>query len=176
LGEKAIALVKEGAELVRVERRAHDDDLEGRVRRAGRVAGGEDAAEVTEEEVRAERALVRLVDEHGGVPEEERVREQLAHEQPVRDELDARGGARALVEADGVADGRAEGRAVLVRDARGERERGDPPGLGDRDRAVGGEPGLEHVLRDLCGGDQHAQRVARCDPTHAWSSLSRSRR
>ena len=82
-----------------------------------------------EQEIHVQVALVGLVEDQRVVALEQRIALELTQQQPVGHQLHERARARAVGEADLVADEVAGGRADLLRDAMRERLRGDAPRL-----------------------------------------------
>jgi hypothetical protein len=78
------------------------------------LPGGGGLLEQPEQNVRVERALVRLVEHDGGVLGQQLVGQALPHQYAVGHVLDLGGGRGLVVEADGVADLRAEADAPLI--------------------------------------------------------------
>ena len=131
-------------ELGGVQRRRHDHKLEVGPPRAH-------ALEQPEQEVGADGALVRLVDDDGGIAAECRVRHRLAQQHTVRHVLEKRVLRRAVLKPDRVAYLRAERDVHLLGDAPRDRHGGDATWLRARDRAAPApaHPRLEHERRDL---------------------------
>ncbi len=131
-------------EALRVDGRGGDDDLEVR-------ALGQDAAQVTEQEVDVQAALVGLVDDDRVVLLEQLVALDLGQQDAVGHHLDlgvARGFAgEPHVEADLVADGRAQ----FLGDALGHGARGKAARLGVADHALFAQAELEQHLGQLGG-------------------------
>ncbi len=144
-------------EALGVDGRRGDDDLEvGALR--------QDAAQVAEQEVDVERALVRLVDDDRVVAAQQSVAVDLVEQDAVGHQRHARVGRHLVGEAHLVADGRAERNLHLVGDALGDRARGDAARLGVSDR---GAAQFEADLGQLRGlaraggpGDDHDLVVA----------------
>ena len=112
--------------------------------RSGRF--GQDAAQVADQEVDVERALVRLVDDDRVVAAQQPVAVDLVEQDAVGHERDARVFRHLVGEAHLVADGRAERHLQLLGDALGDRARRDPARLRVRDA---GAAELEADLRQL---------------------------
>ena len=85
--------------------------------------------EHAEQEVDVEAALVRLVDDQRVVAAQQAIVLQLAQQDAVRHQLDARVRSGAVGEAHLEADGTADARPQLLREARGNRARRDAPRL-----------------------------------------------
>ncbi len=97
-------------------------------------AGGEEAVEVSEDEIDIEGALVGFVDDEGGVLEEARVATGFGEEDAVGHEFDGGGlGVGAVFEADLVSDLAAEIDLEFLGDAFGDGGGGDASGLGAAD-------------------------------------------
>jgi hypothetical protein len=126
-------------EALRVDRRRGDDDLQ-----VGTL--GEDPREVAEQEVDVQRSLVRLVDDDRVVAAQQPVAVDLVEQDAVGDERDLRVRRHLVGEAHLVADRAAERHLELVRDALGDRPRGDAARLRVGD---GGAAELEADLRQL---------------------------
>ena len=116
------------------------------------------------QEVDVERPLVRLVDDDRVVAAQQPVAVDLVEQDAVGHERDAGVFGDLVGEAHLVADGRAERHLQLLRDALGDRARGDPARLGVRDA---GAAELEADLRQLRrlarsgrAGDDHDLVVA----------------
>ncbi len=125
-----------------IDRRRRDDELQ-----VG--AALEQSLQVAEQEVDVEAALVRLVDDDRVIARKLAVALRFGQENPVGHQLDVRLGTRAIGEADLVADCFAQRRPELVRNAGGDRARGDPTRLGMADQAALASPGGEADLRQL---------------------------
>ncbi|KWW40622.1 hypothetical protein AU359_01102 [Micrococcus luteus] len=131
-------------EALRVDGGRGDDHLQVR-------ALGQQVAQVAQEEVDVEAALVGLVHDDHGVAAQLRVVGNLGQEDAVRHDLDP-GGLRGLRrEADLVADRLSDLLAQLLRDAFGHGAGGDAPGLGVADRADLPESEGQAHLRQLRG-------------------------
>ena len=128
------------------QRGGHDDQLQvgtGRFLDAERAGEGDVAVEV---------AFVEFVEEDRADAAQRRVAEHLAQEDALGDVLDAGACAGDVVQADAVADLRAERDATLPRDAGGEHPRGQTARLEDDDApAFAEQVGVEEHLRDLRG-------------------------
>mmetsp|Transcript_15053 Transcript_15053/g.32129 ORF Transcript_15053/g.32129 Transcript_15053/m.32129 type:complete len:663 (-) Transcript_15053:611-2599(-) len=136
-------VVKVAAELLGVERRAHDNHLELRPQR-------EQLLDEAEEQVGGECALVRLVEHDGGVAPERRVVHRLAQQHPVGQVLEYRLGPARVVEADGVANLLAQRDAKLLRDAFRHRHGRHATRLRARDQLpIGARQRVEQKRRDL---------------------------
>ena len=129
-----------GGEAGRVDRGRGDDQLEVRPLR-------EELAEVAEEEVDVEAALVGLVDDQHLVGAQQAVPLDLGEQDAVGHHLDVRVRAHSVVEADRVADRLADLGAELLGDALGHRPGGQPAGLRVPDQAAHAEAQLEAQLR-----------------------------
>ena len=155
----------------RVERRGHDDDLErrqdvglpGRARPLELRPPQRDAPpQQPQQQIRRQRPLVRLVDDGGAVVPQQQVALELAQQDAVGLEDEARRGPQAAavvarpVGDERVARGAGVGRAELARDALRGGHDGDAPRLrGDDAQAPRpAEPGLVEELR-------HLRRLAR---------------
>ncbi len=161
-------------EALGVDRGRGDDDLEvGTLR--------QDAAEVPEQEVDVQRALVRLVDDDRVVAAQQPVAVDLVEQDAVGHQRDARVGRHLVGEAHLVADGGAQRHLHLVGDALGDRAGRDAAGLRVRDR---GAAELEADLGQLRGlaragraGDDHdlvvADRARDLVPRRADGQLGR---
>ena len=135
--------VEERRELLGVERRRGDDDLEV-------AAAREDALEDAEEEVDVERALVRFVNDDRVVRPEEGVAARFGEQHAVGHELHARLSRNLAAEAVLVADESAEGRLEFLRDAFGDGDGGEAARLRAGDAApVRAAPELQGHLRQL---------------------------
>ena len=135
-------IVEVGGEASRVDRRRRDDHLEvGPLR--------QELAEVTEQEVDVEAALVRLVDDQHLVGAQHPVPLDLRQQDAVGHDLDERVGADPVVEAHRVPDGAPDLDAELLGDALRDRSRGQPARLGVADEASGTEAELQADLRQL---------------------------
>ncbi len=128
----------------RFDRRGGDDHLQ-----IG--ASGQQAAQIAEDEIDVEAALVGLVDDEGVVAAEHGVGGDLAEQDAVGHDPDEGVGARPVGEPDGVAHRVAEFGVGLVGDALGDRARGDAPGLGVPDRPADATPEFEADLGELGG-------------------------
>ena len=136
-------------------RRRHDDGEVG--------SPWQQLAEITEDEVDVEAALVGLVDDQRVVAAQHRVALDLGEEDAVRHHADERVVADAVVEAHGVPDGGADRRAQLTGEALGDRAGGDTAGLGVPDQPGDAASGLDAQLGQLralartglAGDDQH---------------------
>lgn len=137
-------VVEGGAEGGGVDRGGRDDDLQ-----LGAFVA--ERAEVAEEEVDVERALVGLVDDDGVVFAEERVALDLGEEHAVGEEFDDGVAGCAVIEADLAADLAAPGDVEFVGDAAGDGQGGDPARLGAGDAALGAAAGGEAEFGDLGG-------------------------
>ncbi len=147
--------VAEGlGELLRVERRRGDDELE-----VGPLV--EEPAHDAEKEVDVERALVGLVDDDRVVLVEAVVALRLGEEDAVGHDLDVAVARGPVLEADLVADRPAERLAHLFGDAGGDGHGREAARLGDADAPGDAPPRLEAHLRDL--GALAAARLARDD-------------
>jgi hypothetical protein len=129
-------------EALGVDRRRGDDDLQVGPAR-------QDLAQVAEQEVDVEAALVRLVDDDRVVGAQQRVALGLGEQDAVGHQLDAGAGGEPVLEAHLVADDLAERRLQLLGDPPGDARGGDPARLGvaDQAAAVGAAPA--HRQRDL---------------------------
>ena len=116
-------------EAVGVDRRRGDDDAQVGPAR-------QDLAQVAEQEVDVEAALVRLVDDDRVVGAQQRIALRLGEQDAVGHQLDAGAGREPILEAHLVADDLAERRLQLVGDALGDARRGDPARLGVADQAA----------------------------------------
>ncbi len=125
-----------------VDGRGGDDHLQVR-------SAGEQGGDVAEQEVDVQAALVRLVDDEGVVARQVAVPLDLGEQHAVGHQPDHRGVADPVGEADRVADRTPERDVQLLRDAFGDRPRGDPPGLGVPDQPVHAATQLEADLRQL---------------------------
>ena len=161
--------VEVAAELVGVDRRRGDDDLEVGPAR-------QDALEVAEQEVDVEAALVRLVDDDRVVAAQQTVAADLGEQQAVGHQADPGVRRRPVAEAHRVADRPAERHLQLVGDPLRDRARREPTWLGVGDRlAAELEADLGQLRRlararlagddgDLVGADDLEQLVlARAD-------------
>ena len=129
-------------EALRVDRGRGDDQPELR-------APGQDALQVTEQEVDVEAALVRLVDDQGVVLVEQTVALNLRQQYAVGHQLDAGLGPDVVVEPHLVADHRPGLALQLLGDARGQAAGGDAPRLGVTDTAEDAAPEGEAELGQL---------------------------
>ncbi len=115
----------------------------------------QDLAQVAEQEVDIQAALVRLVDDQRVVGAQQRVVLRLGQQDAVGHELDRCAGLQPVLEAHLVADHVAQRRLQLVGDALGHAAGGDAPRLRVSDEAVpagaAAAPELEHDLRQLRG-------------------------
>ncbi len=102
-----------------------------------------------EGDVAVEMAFVELVEENRRDARQCGVGEHLAQEDAFGDVFDARAGAGNVVEADAVADLRAERAVAFARHAGGEHAGGQAAGLEDDDFPVAEQPGVEEHLRHL---------------------------
>ena len=113
----------------------------------------QDLAQVAEQEVDVEAALVRLVDDDRVVGAQQRIALRLGEQDAVGHQLDAGAGRQPVLEADLVADDLAERRLQLLGDALGDARRGDAARLrvADQAAAVGARPrpSAERDLRQL---------------------------
>ncbi|MNK97141.1 hypothetical protein D3C87_1174590 [compost metagenome] len=112
-----------------VDRRGRDDHLQVRPL-------GQDLAQVADQEVDVEAALVRLVDDDRVVGAQQRVVLGLRQQDAVRHQLDGRAGGHRVVEPHLIADVLAQRRAQFLGNALGRGRGGDPPGLGVADQAA----------------------------------------
>lgn len=122
--------------------------------------------EIGNEQIRAKRPLVCLVDDHHAVVAQHRVRHELAHDHAVREVLDARFWGGLFVEAHGVADEGAEGRALLEGDALREGGGGNFARLGDCDDAIPCDAAFEDVLGNLW---ERVSWVRRSNVIYGWA-------
>ncbi len=122
-------------------RRRHDDGQIGAPR--------EQLAEIAEDEVDVEAALVRLVDDQRVVAPQHPVALQLGEEDAVGHDADEGVLARTVVEADRVSDRLPDRGAELAGDALGDRARGDTARLRVTDQPGDAAPGFEAQLRQL---------------------------
>ena len=106
-------------------------------------------AEIAEDEVDVEGALVRLVDDQGVVGAEIAVALDLREQDAVGHQLDARVPRGVPLKPHLVAHLPAEPRSELRRDPGGDAARRDSPRLGMADHRAGAPPGLETDLREL---------------------------
>ncbi len=127
------------AEAAGVDRRARDDELQ-----VGPL--GQQPAQVAEQEVDVEAALVRLVDDDRVVAAQQAVVLDLGQQQAVGEQPHERLGAGLVLEAHRIADRGAKLDPELVGDPLCDRARGDPPRLRVGDRRA---PELEADLRQL---------------------------
>ena len=135
-------------ETIGIDRGRRDDDLEvGPLR--------QQAAQVAEQEIDVEAALVRLVDDDRVVGREHRIALGLGEQDAVGHQLDRRAGRQAVLEADLEADDVAELRAEFRSDATRGRGGGETTRLGvtDQSLAAGTAPATEREtdLRQLRG-------------------------
>lgn len=150
------ALVIKFAELLGVERRAHNHYFEG-IRDALPFGIGRAVPrflyrlEVCDKQVGTKRAFVRFVDNDDTVAGKERVRKKLADEHTIRDIFYARLRARRLVKAYSVSDESTNAYVLFGGDARSKRRCRNSTRLGDRDHALARDSRLEEVLGYLCG-------------------------
>jgi Tfp pilus assembly protein PilF len=108
-------------------------------------------AQQAEQRVRGERALVRLVDGHDAVARQQRVRQHLAQQAAVGEELEARVGATAVLKAHRVAHRAAQRSVALEGDAARHGHGRHAPRLRHRDGAVvASQPRGQQYLRYLC--------------------------
>ena len=129
-------------EALGVDRRRGDDDLQVGPAR-------QDLAQVAEQEVDVQAALVRLVDDDRVVGAQQRVALGLGEQDAVGHQLDAGAGREPVLEADLVADDLAERRLQLLGDPPGDARGGDPARLGVADQAAAVGPAAAHRQRDL---------------------------
>ncbi len=127
------------AEAAGIDRRARDDELQ-----VG--PPGQQPAQVAEQEVDVQAALVRLVDDDRVVAAQQPVVLDLGQQQPVGQDAHPRVARRAVVEAHRVADLTPERHVHLERDPLGHGPRRDPPRLRMSDR---GAAQLDAELREL---------------------------
>jgi hypothetical protein len=116
-------------EPVGVDRRRGDDDAQVGPAR-------QDLAQVAEQEVDVEAALVRLVDDDRVVGAQQRIALRFGEQDAVGHQLDAGARREPVLEADLVADDLAEGRLQLLGDPLGDARRGDPARLRVADQAA----------------------------------------
>ena len=133
-------------ETVRIDRRRRDDDLQVRAR-------GQQARQVTQDEVDVQAALVGLVDDERVVAAQHRIRLDFRQQNAVRHELDEGRGADLVREthlvADHLAPLAAHGLAELVGDAVRDRARRQPARLGVPDHPGDAAAQLHADLRQL---------------------------
>ena len=129
-------------EALRVDGRGGDDELQ-------LGAARQQLREVAEQEVDGQAALVRLVDDEGVVLQQLGVALDLGQQDAVGHDLDQAVLADGVGEADGVADALPELGPEFLRDALGDRPRGDPPRLGVPDPPAQPPPDLQADLRQL---------------------------
>jgi hypothetical protein len=110
---------------------------------------GHDVAQIAEEEVDVEAALVRLVHDDRVVGVEGAVALRLREQDAVRHHLDERVRRRLVVETHLVAHDLAELRSELIRETGGDAAGRDAARLGDADGALDAEPELQADLRKL---------------------------
>ena len=140
LDDRRVAEVR--GEALRVDCCRRDDHLQVRPR-------GQDAPEVPEQEVDVQAALVRLVDDDRVVAAQQPVALDLGQQQAVGHQPQQRVLARAVGEADRVADGLAELDVELVGDPLRDGARGQPARLRVRDHPAHAAPQLEADLGQL---------------------------
>ena len=129
-------------EALGLDRRGSDDQLEiGTLR--------QHALEIAEQEVDVEAALVRFVDDDRVVGLQQPIALRLGEQDAVGHHLDVGVGRKLVGEAHLVADRVAERALELLRDARGDRARGDAPRLRVADQPVDAAPELEADLGQL---------------------------
>ena len=135
-------------ETIRIDRRRRDDDLQVRAR-------GQQARQVTQDEVDVQAALVGLVDDERVVAAQHRIRLDFRQQNAVRHELDEGRGADLVREthlvADHLAPLAAHGLAELVGDAVRDRARREPARLGVPDHAGHAAAQLHADFRQLRG-------------------------
>ena len=123
-------------------------------------------------DVPVEMALVELIEDHGADAPQLGVERHLPEQDALGDEPDAGGLADAGLQPDLVADGGAEGRAHLLRDAFGEQAGGEAARLQHDDLAfLAQEAVAQQHLRDLggfarTGGRLHDQPARRAQRGH----------
>ncbi len=129
-------------EPLRFDRRRRDDHLQ-----VG--PSGQQFAEVAQQEIDVEAALVGLVEDEGVVAQQPAIALDLGEQDAVGHQLDQRGITGLIGEPDGVADCLAERGAEFVGDALGDRARGEPTRLGMADGAADAAAELETDLGQL---------------------------
>src|SRR5574337_1163005 len=121
----------------------------------GAGPAAENLLQMAEQEVDVQAALVRLVDDQRVVGTQERIALRLGEQDAVGHELDRSPALQPVLEAHLVADHLAERRAQFLRDALGDRTRGDAPLLrvADQPPPAGTQaaPELQRDLRQLRG-------------------------
>ena len=142
----ALPRAEMASETVRIDRRRRDDDLQVWAR-------GQQARQVTQDEVDVQAALVGLVDDERVVAAQHRIRLDLRQQDTVRHELDEGRGADLVREthlvADHLAPLAAHGLAQLVGDAVRDRARREPARLSVPDHAGHAAAQLHADLRQL---------------------------
>ena len=112
---------------------------------------GQQLAQIPEQEVDVEAALVCLVENQGVVPQQASVALDVGKQDAVGHQLHQRAVAGLVGEAHGVADGLAERGAQFVGDALGDRAGGEPARLGVADGAANAAAQFQADLRQLGG-------------------------
>ena len=143
-GGPTVGVGEVGGEPVDVDGRRRDDDLQVRPAR-------QQLAQVAQDEVDVEAALVRLVDDERVVAAEHPVALQLGEQDAVGHHLQQGVLSRGVGEPDLVAHERPQLGAQLLADALGDRAGGDPPGLGVTDHPLDPAAQLEADLGQLGG-------------------------
>ncbi len=153
---------------LRLDGRRRDDDLQVGTAR-------QQLAQVAEQEVDVEAALVGLVEDQGVVAQQPAVALDLGQQDAVGHQLDQRAVADLVGEPHRVADGVPERAAQLVGDALRDRAGGEPTGLGVADGAADPAADLEADLGQL-GGLARARGRRRPRPPGGPVSRRRVRR
>ena len=117
--------VQQGGDGGRVEGRGHGPHQQVLPQLAG-------LGEHAQQQVRVQRALVHLVEQHRAHPRQGRIGEQAPQQHPGGEHLEPRARPDLALPADGEADGPAEGAAVELGDPAGGGAHGDAAGLGDQ--------------------------------------------
>ncbi len=151
-------------EALRIQRSRGDDEFEIGAPR-------QQLAQVAQQEIDIQRALVRLVDDDGVVLPELRVMVDLGQQDTVGHQLDAGIGRHLVVETHLVADQSAEFRLQLMRDARPHRARRHAARLGVADHAEHPAPQTQTYLGQL-GGLARTRLAANDDHLVLFNGLS----
>ncbi len=146
----------------RLDRRRGDDELQIR-------PTGQQLAQVAQQKIDVQAALVRLVEDQRVVAQQAAVALDLGEQDAVGHQLDQGAVAHLVGEPDGVADRPAQRAAQLVGDALRDGARGEPARLGVSDGSADAPAGLEADLGQLGGlarsglpGDHHHLMRAYC--------------